>query len=76
MGIASLIFRNKIMQIVYASVGVAVMSFYIIIDTQMIIGGKSKFKIAPDEYIMGALSLYLDIIMLFIYIMELIRHSQ
>ena len=37
----------------------------------MILGGR-KYELTPEEYIFAALSLYLDIINLFLYILELI----
>ena len=48
--------------------GAFLASFYIIYDTQLIAGGK-RFEITMDDYIIGALILYIDIIRLFLYIL-------
>ena len=53
--------------------GVFLFSFYLLFDTQMIIGGKNrKYKIGPDSYILASVALYLDIINLFLYILRLL----
>jgi FtsH-binding integral membrane protein len=39
----------------------AIYSFYLIIDTQLMMGGRNK-EINLDNYILGAAMLYIDII--------------
>ena len=39
-------------------------------DTQMLMGGR-KHELSPEEYIFGALQLYLDIVYLFLIILSL-----
>lgn len=60
-------------QKVYAGLGALLFSFYLVYDTQLMIGGDHKYSISPEEYIFAALNLYLDIINLFIYILRLMR---
>ena len=61
------------LQSVYAGAGCLVFSCYIVYDTQLIIGGDHrKFKFDPDQYVFAALNIYLDIINLFLYILEII----
>ena len=43
---------------------------FIIIDTQLIVGG-GRHKLSIDDYIIGAMILYIDIIMLFLYLLEI-----
>ena len=53
--------------------GVFLFSFYLLVDTQMIIGGKNRtYKISQDDYILASVALYLDIINLFLYILRLL----
>lgn len=40
---------------------------------QMIVGGHYHYVIEPEEYIFAALSIYLDIINIFLYILHLMR---
>jgi hypothetical protein len=60
-------------QKVYCGLGVILFSFYIVFDTQKIMGsyGGHKHEYGVDEYVFAALNLYLDIINLFLYILEL-----
>ena len=58
--------------LMWCTVGVFIFSFYIIWDTQVIIGGKHKHaEFDVDDYILAAIILYIDIIQLFLYILEL-----
>ena len=57
---------------IYASLGALIFCFYLIFDTQLMIGGKHKYSISPEEYIVAALNLYLDIINLFLYILMIV----
>ncbi|KTG01006.1 hypothetical protein cypCar_00006033 [Cyprinus carpio] len=44
----------------------------LLMDTQLILGGKHKYSINPEEYIFAALNLYLDIITIFLLLLQLI----
>lgn len=52
----------------YCMIGVIVYGIFLIYDTQCIIGGKRR-RMSFDDYILGAVSLYLDIIGMFLYIL-------
>lgn len=71
-GIVCIFVPGKTLQMVYCSVGVLLFSFYIIYDTQIMIGGNHKYAISPDEYVFAALNLYIDVVMLFMYLLRLI----
>lgn len=75
-GILAIFIQNKIVDLVYASLGALIFSVYIVIDTQMMMGGKHKYSISPEEYIFAALNLYLDIINLFLYILSIVGGSR
>jgi len=79
-GFFAIFFRNsenyKIVNIVYASLGALIFGLYIIFDTQMMMGGKHKYSLDPEEYIFASLNLYLDIINLFLYILSIIGNSR
>ena len=59
----------------YGAAGALLFSFYIIYDTQIMMGGKHKYAISPEEYIFAALNLYLDVINLFLYILMIFGGS-
>ena len=65
------------MRLIYCTLGVALFSFYLIFDTQLIVGGEDKYAmIGNDDYILGAIILYLDIINIFIYILQILSSSK
>eukprot|EP00931_Biecheleriopsis_adriatica_P098777 TRINITY_DN7287_c0_g1_i2.p1 TRINITY_DN7287_c0_g1~~TRINITY_DN7287_c0_g1_i2.p1 ORF type:complete len:258 (+),score=53.39 TRINITY_DN7287_c0_g1_i2:82-855(+) len=60
------------MRLVYAFFGALLFSFFIVLDTQMIVGGKHhKYQFSVDDYCMAAINLYLDIVQLFLYLLQL-----
>ena len=65
------------MRLIYCLLGVILFSFYLIFDTQLILGGEGKYaSIGNDDYILAAMILYLDIINIFIYILQLLTTSK
>mmetsp|Transcript_54 Transcript_54/g.62 ORF Transcript_54/g.62 Transcript_54/m.62 type:complete len:292 (-) Transcript_54:131-1006(-) len=64
------------MQLVYAALGTLIFSFYIVYDTQLILGGNHKMRFSIDDYVLAALMLYIDIIELFLFILRLIGDSR
>eukprot|EP00933_Yihiella_yeosuensis_P067328 TRINITY_DN7209_c1_g1_i1.p1 TRINITY_DN7209_c1_g1~~TRINITY_DN7209_c1_g1_i1.p1 ORF type:complete len:262 (+),score=25.59 TRINITY_DN7209_c1_g1_i1:106-891(+) len=58
---------------VYDCLAVVLFSFFIIFDTQLMLGefGGHSVKISIDEYVFAALNLYMDIINLFIHLLSL-----
>ena len=48
------------------------MVILLIVDTQMMIIGKHKYSYNPEDYVYAALSIFLDIIKLFIFILMLV----
>ncbi|XP_064097042.1 protein lifeguard 1-like [Macrobrachium nipponense] len=71
-GIFAGIFHSYIAEVVYASLGALLFSAYIVFDTQLIVGGKHRIALSPEEYVFAALNLYLDIVNLFLYILTLV----
>jgi len=51
--------------------GALLFSGYILYDTSVIM-----HHMGPDDYVMAAISLYLDIINLFLYLLEILRMLQ
>jgi len=57
----------------YDACGVLLFTFYIVYDTQLLIGeyGGHQAQFTVDDYVFAALNLYLDIVNLFLYILSL-----
>lgn len=75
-GIIAMFFPGKTVSLVYASLGALLFSVYLVYDTQLMMGGKHKYSISPEEYIFAALNLYLDIVQIFMYILTIIGASR
>ena len=56
--------------------GASIFSVYLIIDTQMIMGGHHKYKLSPEEYVMAAIAIYLDILNIFLYILKIVGQKK
>lgn len=56
---------------VYSAFGAILFSCYIVFDTQLIVGGKHRYKHNIDDYAFAALNLYMDIINLFLRILNM-----
>ncbi|XP_045766790.1 protein lifeguard 1-like [Maniola jurtina] len=75
-GILALILRSNILTLVYAAAGALIFSLYLVYDTQLMMGGKHKYSISPEEYIFAALNLYLDIVNIFLFILTIIGATK
>ncbi|XP_047454081.1 protein lifeguard 1 [Mugil cephalus] len=67
------ILRSQYVYITYACLGTLLFSLYLVFDTQLILGGKHrKYTLSPEEYVFAALNLYLDIVSLFMLMLQFI----
>ena len=74
--ILGFIFRFEVPLFVTALVAI-LFGFYLLIDLQQVMGGShNHFTFSPDDYILAALVIYLDIINLFLYILQLLAKSK
>lgn len=72
MSFAAMIFPGEATRKVIAGLGAILFSFYIVYDTQLIVGGKhKKHSFGVDDYVFAALNIYLDIINLFVYLLQI-----
>lgn len=75
-GIVAIIVRSKIVSLIYGCLGALLFSFYLLYDTQLMMGGKHKYSISPEEYVFAAMNLYLDIINIFMYVLTIIGAAR
>jgi len=64
------------MQVLYAAGGALCFSFFIVHDTQMIMGGNHQHEFSVDDYAMAAICLYMDIIQLFLSLLRLLGQKD
>lgn len=67
----NMIFHFAFGRMVFSLFGAVLFSGYILYDTSQII-----HNLTPDDYVEGAINLYLDIINLFLYLLEILRMLQ
>jgi len=71
-GLIRLLFpHNKWTEVAYSSMGAMVFGVYIVIDTQLLIS-RGKVRIDEEDYILAALTLYIDVINLFLHLLHLL----
>jgi len=73
--IIAMFFPGKLMTLIIASAGAIIFSLYLLYDTQMMVGGDHKYSISPEEYVFAALTIYVDVINIFMYILTIIGAS-
>lgn len=70
-----IILRSDILYLFYCTLGIFVYGVYLLIDTQLICGGHT-WQLSEEDYILGALILYMDIIILFLKILSLLAAKR
>ena len=65
----------RITYLVLASFSVFAFSIYLLYDIQLVMDGK-RVQLEPDEYVFAALNIYTDIIMIFLYILQIVGLSN
>lgn len=75
-GFVAITISVPILHLIYACLGALLFSVYLVFDTQLMLGGKHKCTISPEEYIFAALNLYLDIVNIFLNVLALVGGSR
>ena len=77
--IIGFIIRTNALNILYCCLGLLFYSLFLIVDTMMICRDNKSaggMAISYDDYVLCALNLYLDIIMIFVYILRLLGNKD
>ena len=64
--------NNRVVHVIFSGIAVCLFSLYLIYDVQLI-SGNHESKLDYDDYIIGALILYIDIIQIFQHILNILR---
>lgn len=67
--------QNRVLGTIYAAIGAVLFSVYLVYDVQLLLSGK-RMQLDPDEYVMASLSIYLDILNLFLFLLQLLNSSN
>ncbi|XP_004646316.1 protein lifeguard 1 [Octodon degus] len=71
-GILVLFIQAYWLHLLYAGIGTLLFSMYLVMDVQLLVGVR-HYELDPEEYVFAALEIYLDIINLFLFILQLIQ---
>ncbi|XP_055068610.2 transmembrane BAX inhibitor motif containing 1a [Misgurnus anguillicaudatus] len=63
------------LHMLYAGIGAVAFTLFLAYHTQLLIGNR-KMTIEPEEYIFAALTLYVDIIQIFLFLLQIIGLAQ
>lgn len=69
-GITCAVQWNPILYSLYCCLGAILAGILLIVDTQMIVGGERSIQISMDDYVLGALIIYIDIVRLFMFVLR------
>lgn len=61
--------------LILAIFGAFLVMLYLVYDTQLIMGGR-KEELSPEEYILGAILLYVDIVQMFLFLLEIFQRMS
>lgn len=61
---------NPILYSLYCCLGVILAGVFIVFDTELILGGDRRIQLSLDDYVIGAMILYIDLIRLFLWILR------
>uniref|UniRef100_A0A096M7U2 Transmembrane BAX inhibitor motif containing 1a n=1 Tax=Poecilia formosa TaxID=48698 RepID=A0A096M7U2_POEFO len=59
------------LHMLYAAIGAVVFTLFLAYHTQLLIGNR-KHSISPEEYVFAALSIYVDIVQIFLFLLQII----
>ena len=75
--IVNIFVKSSDVQLMASCAGVLIWTAYIVVDVQMIVGGKHhKYQFEEDEHVFATINLYLDIINLFLTLLQLINGNN
>ncbi|KAI5752585.1 hypothetical protein M8J77_018377 [Diaphorina citri] len=69
-------FPSKTLVFLMGCAGAVLFSLYLLYDTQLMMGGQHKYALSPEEYIFAALNLYVDIIQIFLSILQIMSTQE
>ncbi|XP_029981302.1 protein lifeguard 3-like [Sphaeramia orbicularis] len=58
------------LHMLYAAIGAIVHTLFLVYNTQLLMGNR-QLALSPEEYIYGALSLYIDVVDIFLFILQI-----
>lgn len=63
-----------LLSVLISCIWVIMFGVYLLIDTQMIVGGK-RMELSIDDYVLGVLLLYMDIMSIFLCLIQMFKRK-
>jgi len=60
---------------IYAGIGCTIFTIFLAIDLKLITGG-GRYELGEDDYVLGAIYIYLDIINIFLYVLQCLGGNE
>lgn len=76
LGLLQLFLGGDLLMTMRISLGLVVFCAYLVVNTQMMMGGNKKRQLRPNEHIMAAVTIYTDIIQIFLHVLASMARSQ
>lgn len=67
--------HSNFVRTLYCGLGTMLFGVYLVIDTQMILGGR-RMQLTIDDSVQGAMLLYIDIVQIFLYMLEMMGRNN
>jgi FtsH-binding integral membrane protein len=78
-GLLGVFTRSPAVHLLIGGAGALLFGAYIVYDVQLLAGNAGKqtaMSLSPDEYVVGAIQVYLDVVNLFLHILRFISEMQ
>lgn len=73
-GFITFSFQIELLRTFYSVGGAVIFSFYIVYDTQLIMGGVNrKIQYTTDDFAIASVNLYLDVVNIFLFILDILH---
>ncbi|EDW32550.1 GL11699 [Drosophila persimilis] len=72
-GLSNMLMPSLTENIVMSSLMAIIACFFLIYDTQQIVGGNHEYQFSPEEYVFAALTLYVDVVRILVYILRILQ---
>uniref|UniRef100_A0A8R1HHH4 Uncharacterized protein n=1 Tax=Caenorhabditis japonica TaxID=281687 RepID=A0A8R1HHH4_CAEJA len=73
--IFTMAFNWRFLYSVYSGLAALLMMFYLAIDVQLLMGNR-KFQLSPEDYVFGAMQIFLDILNIFLMLLNIFGRGR
>lgn len=75
-GLFGMFVHSRGLDLLLGGAGALLFGGYIVYDVQLLAGKQTALQLSPDEYVVGAIQVYLDVVNLFLHLLRFISEMQ